>query len=33
MVEEQVQVTLTAQDQSGITTKLWRNHLEQTTEH
>ena len=28
-----METTLTSsQDQSGITTKLWRNHLEQTTE-
>ena len=33
MVEEWVEATLTSsQDQSGITTKMWRNHLEQTTE-
>ena len=33
ITEGLVEVTLTSsQDQSGITTKLWRNHLEKTTE-
>ena len=33
MAEEWVEATLTSsQDQSGITTKLWRNYPEQTTE-
>ena len=32
MAEEWMEVTLTSsQDQSGITTQLWRNHPEQTT--
>ena len=32
MAEEWVEVTLTSsQDQSGIATKLWRNHPERTT--
>ena len=32
-VEEWMEVTLTSsQDQSGTTTQLWRNNLEQTTE-
>ena len=33
MIEERVEATITfSQDQSGITTKLWRNYPEQTTE-
>ena len=32
MVEEWMEVTLTYQDQSGITTQLWRNHPEQKSE-
>ena len=34
VVEDGVDVTLTStQNKSGATTKLWRNHPEQTTEH